>query len=232
VNLGCKQRVSSGVSWVFEQVEEAMILEDDCLPDPTFFRFCQEMLERYRHDRRVGMVSGANFQFGQGRVDDSYYFSKYSMIWGWGSWRDRWLGTYDVALEKWPRIRDENALADMVGSIREGQYWQKVFGKVHRGEIDTWDYQWFFANFLEGRLSIVPAGNLISNIGYGKNATHTTRESRLANMTVTPMTFPLRHPAGVFASISKDRRTFDMYFRGSRRLSRRIRDAVRGLFGR
>jgi hypothetical protein len=232
VNLGCKRRVSSGLTWLFEQVEEAIILEDDCLPDPTFFRFCQELLERYRHDRRIGMVSGANFQFGQGRVDSSYYFSKYSMIWGWASWRDRWLGTYDVALEKWPRIRDEDALADLVGSEHERRYWQKVFERVYRGEIDTWDYQWFFANFLEGRRSIVPAGNLISNIGYGQHATHTTNEeSKLANIPVTPMTFPLRHPPGVFASSDKDRRTFDAYFRSSKR-ARRIRDAVRRFFGR
>lgn len=85
VNLGCKRRVSSGIDWVFEQVEEAIILEDDCLPDPTFFRFCEELLARYRHDQRIGMISGDNFQFGSRRNDDSYYFSKYVHIWGWAT---------------------------------------------------------------------------------------------------------------------------------------------------
>ncbi|HSW64341.1 MAG TPA: hypothetical protein VLH56_13695 [Dissulfurispiraceae bacterium] len=206
VNLGCKRRVSSGIDWVFEQVEEAIILEDDCLPDPTFFRFCQEMLERYRHDQRIGMISGDNFQFGNRRNDDSYYFSKYTHIWGWASWRDRWAGSYDVTMAKWPRIRDEGWLADMVGTPREATYWQKIFERVHRGEIDTWDYQWCFANWVEGRISVMPAVNLISNIGFNRSdATHTGGESELANLDRVPMSFPLAHPPGVFKNIQADR---------------------------
>ena len=92
-NMGCKLRVSSGIDWIFEQVEEAIILEDDCLPDPSFFRFCDEMLERYRDNERVGMVSGGNLQFGRHRGTGSYYFSKYTHIWGWASWRRAWKRT-------------------------------------------------------------------------------------------------------------------------------------------
>ena len=204
VNLGCKRRVSSGIGWVFEQVEEAIILEDDCLPDPTFFRFCQEMLERFRHDQRIGMVSGDNFQFGQRRNDDSYYFSKYIHIWGWATWRDRWAGSYDVTMAKWPRIRKEGWLADMVGNTREAAYWQKIFERVHRGEIDTWDYQWVFANWVEGRMSILPAVNMITNVGFDSNATHTTGASDLANLARKPIAFPLTHPLGVFRNIQAD----------------------------
>lgn len=232
-NLGCKLRVSSGLSWVFEQVEEAIVLEDDCLPDPSFFRFCQELLERYRGDLRIGMISGANFQFGRGRLDASYFFSKYSMIWGWASWRDRWLPSYDVAIERWPRSGDDKLLKRAMGSAYEAAYWRKIFDRIHRGEIDTWDYQWFFANFLAGRLGIVPAANLISNIGYGNNATHTTNaESSLANMAVTPMTFPLRHPGGdVIADEARDRRTFDMYFQNTKRWRRKLKAAIRNVIG-
>jgi len=204
VNLGCKRRVSSGIGWVFEQVEEAIILEDDCLPDPTFFRFCQEMLERFRHDQRIGMVSGDNFQFGQRRNDDSYYFSKYIHIWGWATWRDRWAGSYDVTMAKWPRIRKEGWLADMVGNTREAAYWQKIFERVHRGEIHTWDYQWVFANWVEGRMSILPAVNMITNVGFDSNATHTTGASDLANLARNPIAFPLTHPLGVFRNIQAD----------------------------
>ena len=132
VNLGCKKRVSSGIDWVFEQVEEAIILEDDCLPDITFFRFCQEMLERYRGDQRIGMISGDNFQFGRRYGDDSYYFSKYVHIWGWATWRDRWVGSYDVSMAKWPRIRDEGTIADIVGDMHEAVYCGKIFERVHR----------------------------------------------------------------------------------------------------
>ena len=194
INLGCKKRVSSGIDWVFEQVEEAIILEDDCLPEPTFFRFCQEMLTRYRHDQRIGMVSGDNFQFYRRYVDDSYYFSKYVHIWGWATWRDRWTGSYDVTMVKWPRVRDEGRLADLVGDEREAVYWGKIFERVYRGEIETWDYQWVFANWVEGRLSILPAMNLISNIGFSENATHTTGVSPLANLPTEAMQFPLVHP--------------------------------------
>jgi hypothetical protein len=232
VNLGCKQRVSSGLTWVFEQVPEAIVLEDDCLPDPSFFRFCQELLERYRNDTRVGMISGANFQFGKGRVDASYYFSKYSMIWGWASWRDRWLGSYDVTLSEWPRARDGERLTAAMGGAYESAYWRKIFARMHRAEIDTWDYQWFFANFLAGRLSAVPAANLICNIGYGQNATHTTNaESLLANMPVVPMSFPLQHPVDVVSSPARDRRTFDMYFQNTKRWRRKLRAALRSIFG-
>jgi hypothetical protein len=198
VNLGCKKRVSSGIDWIFELVEEAIILEDDCLPEPTFFRFCQEMLNKYRFDQRIGMISGDNFQFGRRYGDDSYYYSKYVHIWGWATWRTRWANNYDVSIAKWPRIRDEARISDMVGGPPESTYWAKIFERVHRGKIDTWDYQWVFSNFIEGRLNILPSVNLISNIGFNKNATHTTGESELANLLTRPISFPLSHPIGVF----------------------------------
>lgn len=204
VNLGCKRRVSSGIDWVFEQVAEAIILEDDCLPDPSFFRFCQELLERYRHDQRIGLISGDNFQFGRRRNDDSYYFSKYVHIWGWATWRDRWAGSYDVTMAKWPRIRDEAWLTDIVGNAHEADFWRKIFERVHRGEIDTWDYQWVFANWVEGRTTILPAVNLISNIGFDANATHTTGDSELANLATHPIGFPLKHPVGIFRNMQAD----------------------------
>lgn len=214
-NLGCKKRVSSGIDWVFEQVEEAIILEDDCLPDPTFFRFCQEMLERYRHDQRIGIISGDNFQFGRSYGRDSYYFSKYVHIWGWATWRDRWVGHYDVTLAKWPHIRDERRLVDMVGDAREAAYWHNIFERVYAGGIDTWDYQWVFTNWLEGRINVMPLINLISNIGFGPNATHTKEDGRLANMRCENMVFPLRHPIGVFKTVAADSRTFLFCFRVS-----------------
>jgi len=227
-NLGCKRRVSSGIDWVFEQVEEAIILEDDCLPDPTFFRYCQELLERYRHDQRIGLISGDNFQFGRRRNDDSYYFSKYVHIWGWATWRDRWTGSYDVSMARWPRIRDEGWLADMVGNEREAAFWNKIFERVYRGGIDTWDYQWVFANWVEGRLSVMPTMNLISNIGFNRgDATHTGGESELANLPREPMRFPLRHPPGEFRNIQADQFSEIKCFRVP--IMKRVRNKLVGL---
>lgn len=228
VNLGCKRRVSSGIDWVFEQVEEAIILEDDCLPHPTFFQFCEELLERYRHDQRIGLISGVNFQFGNRRNDDSYYFSKYVHIWGWASWRDRWAGSYDVTMARWPRIRDEAWLTDMVGNTREAAFWQKIFERVHRGEIDTWDYQWVFSNWVEGRMSILPSVNMISNIGFDENATHTTGDSDLANLARSPIEFPLIHPQGIFKNIQADRFSEIKCFRVP--LINRVRSKLAGWF--
>lgn len=226
-NLGCKRRVSSGIDWVFTQVEEAIILEDDCLPDQTFFKFCQELLERYRYDHRVGLISGDNFQFGRRRNEDSYYFSKYAHIWGWATWRDRWSGSYDVSMANWPRIRDGGWLADIVGNGFEAAFWGRIFERVYRDEIDTWDYQWQFANWVEGRLTVIPATNLISNIGFNENATHTTEYSELANLSTKSLSFPLRHPLGVIRNMEADTRSAMKYFRNP--LTRRLRNKLVGL---
>ena len=192
-NMGCRKRVSSGIDWIFQQVEEAIILEDDCLPDPSFFQFCQEMLERYRDDQRIGMISGDNFQFGRRHNQDSYYFSKFVHIWGWATWRNRWQ-TYDVDMTRWPQVRDQGWLESLVIDADEVPYWNRRFERVYRGKIDTWDYQWVFANWVESRLSITPSVNLISNIGFGADATHTTGLSPLANLPIEAMQFPLTHP--------------------------------------
>jgi len=205
INLGCRKRVSSGLDWVFELVEEAIILEDDCLPDPTFFRFCEEMLTIYRHDLRIGMISGDNFQFGRRYEQDSYYFSKFVHIWGWASWRSRWQGSYDVSLKYWPYIRDTGRLVDLVVDTDEVSYWGDIFENVYRGKINTWDYQWVFANWLEGRNAVMPNKNLVSNIGFGIGATHTLSESPLAELPLSSMTFPMVHPNAFVRKREADR---------------------------
>lgn len=193
VNLGCKRRVSSGIDWVFEQVPEAIILEDDCLPHPSFFRFCEEMLERYRHDPRIMAVSGDNFQFGQKRGAYSYYFSRYNHVWGWASWRRAWEH-YDVDMRLWPEIRDGRMLAGILDDARQYDYWANIFERVHGGLIDTWDYQWTFACWIQNGLTLLPQTNLISNIGFGVDATHTQSASVFAELPVQEMDFPLEHP--------------------------------------
>ena len=228
VNLGCKVRVSSGIDWVFEQVEEAIILEDDCLPDPTFFRFCQEMLNRYRDDLRVGMISGDNFQFGRSRNEDSYYFSKYVHIWGWASWRDRWQSSYDVDLKKWPFIRDGRWLIDILGNAKEASSWSHIFEKTFQGKIDTWDYQWVFANWIEGRINVIPNVNLISNIGFGEGATHTVTLSSLANMLTASIVFPITHPVGILRNLTADMITFHSCFNIP--FYKKVLNKIRGFF--
>jgi hypothetical protein len=193
-------------------VPEAIILEDDCLPDPSFFRFCQELLARYRDDPRVGMISGDNFQFGRRYNLDSYYFSRYIHIWGWATWRDRWVGSYDVNMSQWPLTRDQGRLVELLGDDKEAAYWASLFDKVHLGQIDTWDYQWAHANWVRGRSGILPTVNLISNIGFGVQATHTVRTSHLANLPVNSIQFPLIHPSDVIKNETADKFTKNNWF--------------------
>ena len=203
-NMGCKRRVASGIDWIFEQVEEAIILEDDCLPDLSFFRYCEEMLTRYRDNERVGMVSGGNLQFGRQRGSGSYYFSKYTHIWGWASWRRAWKH-YDRDLTLWPAFRDQGLLTQLFETSGEQEYWRNSFQWVHEGSLDTWDVSWTFTALTHGLLQVVPNVNLISNIGFGANATHTHVVGVHANMPTQPIEFPLVHPRFVLADIEADR---------------------------
>jgi hypothetical protein len=227
-NLGCKRRMSSGIDWIFNVVEEAIILEDDCVPHPSFFRFCEELLDFYRLDQRVSQINGINFQFGHQLNSDSYYFSKYCHIWGWASWRDRWKKHYDVDMKHWPRIRDDGGLANLVSCRAEEKYWTRIFEQTFQGKIDTWDYQWIFASMLHERLTILPNVNLVSNIGFGAAATHTSGSRELSNLRAHAMQFPLRHPREVLQCRTLDSRFFNRVLRVPmhRRLGNRLRQMV------
>jgi hypothetical protein len=204
VNLGCKLRVSSGLDWVFSEVEEAIILEDDCLPHPTFFPFCEELLEKYRNDSRIMQICGSNVLKDQVNIDDSYYFSKYAPIWGWASWRRAWQ-YYDVDMKLWKEVRDGKFYLDFCLSQAEVTGRLDLYDKLKANKIDTWDYQWGFAKMINSGLSITPNVNLISNIGFREDGTHVTDEnSPLANLPIYSIEFPLKHPLFVLRNIQAD----------------------------
>jgi hypothetical protein len=211
-NLGCRMAVSGAIDWFFVNETEGVILEDDCLPHPSFFPFCQDLLERHRQDQRVAMISGNNFQGGFRRSEDSYYFSRYAHTWGWASWRDRWQGIYDLKMSAWPSLQKEGRLRDMVGSQSEMRYWRKVFDRTYRGEIDTWDYQWIFSCWLHGMVTILPNVNLVTNLGFGPEATHTTSATEATNLCTMEMEFPLIAPATIVADHLLDQRSFRKHY--------------------
>lgn len=177
-NHGCKMAVSGAIDWFFENEEMGIILEDDCLPSQSFFWFCEELLERYKDDMRVGMISGDNFQKGIKRGEADYYFSLYSHIWGWASWANRWKN-YDVMLN---HIKDSSFIDDLFENKQTKKYWLNVFEEMKEQKIDTWDYQWTFTLWNNRQLTILPNINLVKNIGFGADATHTTGESALSNL--------------------------------------------------
>lgn len=230
VNLGCKQRVSSGLDWAFSQVSDAIILEDDCLPDPSFFRFCEEMLVRYRHDQRIGLISGNNFNGGMRRNDESYYFSKQVLIWGWATWADRWNDSYDIEMKQWAPLRDNGWLVDMLQNRDEVKLWSKIFDAVAANKVDTWDTQWVFANWRCSRLSIIPNINLVANIGFGPEATHTKTENALANVPTYNLEFPLSHPPSMIRNVAFDRKNFKLIYHRS--FARKVVDRVLRLIAR
>ncbi|PHV62799.1 glycosyltransferase [Cyanobacterium aponinum] len=213
VNLGCRKRVSSGLDWVFEQVEEAIILEDDCLPHPTFFRYCQELLEKYRDDERIMMISGDNFQFGRKRSEYSYYFSRYGHIWGWASWRRAWIKN-DDSMSQWEELRDSSWLFNLLQNDQAVAYWSRIFQSVYDG-FNTWDYIWVFTMWANNGLCILPEVNLVSNIGFGSGTHTTTNNSPFANMRVSVMEFPLKHPQTITRNIHADNFTEQTQFSGA-----------------
>lgn len=217
VNLGCKRRVSSGLDWVFQTVEEAIILEDDCVPHPSFFRYCAELLDRYRDDERVMHIGGSNFQFGRRQGSASYYFSRYAHVWGWASWRRAWQH-YDVSLGNWPAVR--TTLLKQFEQAREAEFWRLTLDRVALGEIDTWDYQWALACMARKGLAAVPNVNLVTNIGFGASATHTTAQSKLANMPVLALDSPLLHPQQVKRVSAADERVRRLFFDRSSLIAR------------
>ncbi|GAG00965.1 unnamed protein product, partial [marine sediment metagenome] len=220
VNLGCKIRVSSGLNWVFSNVEEAIILEDDCLPHPTFFRFCEEMLAKYWGDERIMVISGNNFQLGRKRTEYSYYFSRYVHIWGWASWKRAWQN-YDVEMRLWSIIRDNGWLEDILNDARAIKYWTDIFQSVYQGDIDTWDYQWVFACWVQNGLSILPNVNLVSNIGFMPGGTHTDNaKNKYANLRSEAMDFPIQHPPFVIRNGHADNFTQQTHYNRPKLLSR------------
>jgi hypothetical protein len=180
-NLGCKSRVSSAISWFFNNVEHGIILEDDCLPDPSFFSFCETLLEKYKDDEKVMHISGNNFLFNKIRIKDDYYFSRISNIWGWATWRRAWK-KYDPDMKDFPEFIKENKIAKIFPDKFIQKKWLELFQPVFDKKIDTWDYQWEYSILKAGGLCINPRVNLVSNIGFSGTGTHTVRQSKFANL--------------------------------------------------
>ncbi|VEP14286.1 conserved hypothetical protein [Hyella patelloides LEGE 07179] len=191
-NLGCKKRVSSGLDWVFSMVEEAIILEDDCLPHPTFFRFCAELLEKYREDYRIASICGTNVQKQWQSQIASYHFSIYGSVWGWATWKRAWK-YYDLNTSEWSKSEFKNAIKYAICSEKQYEARKKRFDKAFSDQVNSWAAKWLFACLLNSGLSVVPAVNLISNIGFTEEATHTTKSNNeVENITLSEMVFPLK----------------------------------------
>jgi len=193
-NLGCKRGVGSAIDWFLAHEESGIILEDDCVPSPAFFPFCAELLERYRESPEVMMIAGHNPLGHWERSEASYVFTRTTPIWGWATWRRAWA-QYDAAMARW----DESEARAVVRSRMpptEYRITSQRFDSVYEGRLDTWDFGWAFAMLLNNGVSVMPTGNLVSNIGFDSEATHTRRPSLHEGAVRTyPLESPIRHPA-------------------------------------
>jgi len=194
-NLGCGPGVLSAINWFFENEEEGIILEDDCVAQLGFFKFAEELLERYRNDQRIGLISGFNNvlnDFGP----YSYCFSKYTVCWGWATWRRAWKHM------DYPMKWRTDAYADSVllnsGYLgKDYNYWKRRIFAVDEASVSAWDFQWCFSIALQNQLGIFPNKNLISNIGIGEGATHTTKSPFTSYESSDDINFPLVHPKAI-----------------------------------
>ncbi len=198
INLGCKVSVSLGLNWVFSQVEQAIILEDDCMPDITFFTYCEELLEKYKDNKRIMMISGDNFFEKESKP--SYDFCHHSLIWGWATWRRAWKQYETASASKLELFESKrNELSQFVSVLR-----LDAIKKTLEGKIDTWDYLWQYAMLLNRGLCIYPSVNLVKNIGFGSGATHTKYHTFHSSLSQKSIKLPLQHPTKIESNKSYD----------------------------
>lgn len=199
-NVGCKQNVGGAITWLFENEERGIILEDDIVPEPSFFRFCTELLERFKDDERIGIISGCNFTSGRVRPEASYFFVRNLHMWGWATWRRVWK-LVDLEMSDWNEHRSAAFLRANYGAPwATQQVWERHFDNtVNRHRTDFWDYQVCYNLWRRGMLSVDPAVNLIDNDGFDADATHPSSDKSpcVLNSPQKPMAFPLRHPTEV-----------------------------------
>jgi len=236
-NFGSYLSVSRGLDWVFERVEETIVLEDDTVPDPTFFRFMAELLEKYRGNPKVGAVCGNNYDDPKDWPgDSSYRFSRYHHSWGWGTWKRAWacFDREERLLAEVPALKRENW---MKLSRKEWAYWERCFQRTYARQLDAWDYRWTLSLWIHHMTCIIPRVNLVRNIGFDDQATHTV-EKNFSNLNMhrtQSMKFPLVSPRIMEYNCTIDGQVFQSHYQrleGKRSLLRKLNDRVFRILGK
>jgi hypothetical protein len=224
-NLGCGFGVCSGISWFFEQVEEGIVLEDDCLPDISFFPFCNELLNKYKEDEDIYLIIGSNMQNGVKRGDASYYFSNYPITWGWASWRRAW-NHFSYEIPHFHQSFKSGDLNHVFQSFQEKSYWRKKVKLGVTEKRNIWDYQWWFAIWKNKGITITPNTNLIVNLGFRNDGSHIFLHDSLREPSISnPIQFPLVHPKNKIINKFADQYTYkNIYSHSLFRLLRLTRE--------
>jgi len=210
-NLGCKVAVSTAINWFFKNVEEGIIIEDDCLPNDSFYKFCSILLEKYRFDLEIMHIGGTNFQNYNSNLNDSYYFSRITHVWGWATWKSAWI-KYDQLMIDYNETNLKNIFKLNNFNHESFSYFLKAFKNVKENKIDTWDYQWTYTVWKENGLAIIPNENLVSNIGFNTNSTHTIDGGEIYGNLKTYNLEKVVHPILKEVNINADNYTFKKWF--------------------
>lgn len=207
-NLGLKKRIKTGLNWVFTKTEKAIILEDDCLPTKEFFYFCDNLLSYYKDSKKVRFITGNNFQNKNRKFVNSYYFSKYSHIWGWATWRDSWKLYIDND-STWEKYLNSKKFNEICPENIERRYWRSMFQKVKNGRLKSWSLYFLFSLWKARGLTATPKINLVRNLGFNKKATNTKNMDIFLNNKYTKLGTNLNHPNKILQNISADNYVFD-----------------------
>jgi acetyltransferase-like isoleucine patch superfamily enzyme len=228
-NLGCGKAVSSAITWFFDQIDYGIILEDDCVPNQSFFKFCEELLNKYKFDDKIMHISGNSF-LSTYIGTNSYYFSKLPFIWGWATWKRAW-NKYNFMYHHLSNIERNEIIDKNFENSIIADYWKITFEKHLIENINmTWDYQWFFSIWKNNGLVILPKFNLVTNIGFGRDATHTNIDyNNLSNYTSKRLKFPLNHPNIIENYKKMDHLNFKRYFKKRVSLYQSIRLKINNL---
>jgi glycosyltransferase involved in cell wall biosynthesis len=206
-NLGCRKAVNEAIDWFFEAEEYGVIYEDDILANDAFFDFCSKMLLRYKNDDRIWLVTGNNL-LGIWKEDKDYFFSRIGAIWGWATWRRAWQ-SHDKKMKNWPEVKRQGSLFSILPEKMADER-MNVFQRVYEKKIDTWDYQFTFSRLTHSGLSIIPSRNLVENIGFTKDATHTKSiPQNICNTILVEPKFQGNEPVGIIPDIEFDQKVFE-----------------------
>lgn len=228
INLGCKKRVSSGLNKAFKEVDRAIILEDDCLPNPSFFLFCEELLGRYQDDERIMSITGTNLLHEWESNRQSYHFSYYFNCWGWATWRRAW-SLYDVEMKLWQVPVVQARVRDVIADDQQFFNRKRFLDDTYGGRIDSWAFPFFFACLRNSGLTVTPSLNLVKNIGHSPDASRTKnlRDPR-ANLPLFDMEFPLTHPNSIAVDRMMDYQRYKKFW-DKRSLKNTIKRSIKRL---
>lgn len=194
-NLGSGRSVKEGLDWVFSREKWAIILEDDTVPNSSFFSYCEQLLFRYEDELTIGMISGNNLIHYPSPGSSSYFFSQIPTTWGWATWRRAW--THNDFYLGWMKSRRRRETRRISLNRRHFYYWRWAFRLIQQGRVDAWDWQWNASLARRGQLTVVPSANLVRNVGFGGGATHTFRLPRGMKPETSTISFPMVHPRAV-----------------------------------